>query len=113
MRRVLLVLLLAVAACDYWALSINSDGLIHVTVLGGDGYRPRDGYRIRVIRGPGETSVVNLPESGVLQVDAPPGAQVTLALMPPAGCIAAASEQSVRVGAGSTATARFELACGG
>jgi len=108
MRRLCCCLAL-LAGCDAWSLSINSDGFIHITIVGGDAHRPRGGYRIRVTRG-AESWVVALPESGELRLEGP-ASGVTLALVPPAGCVVAAPTDPVRLESGSAGRAAFALSC--
>ena len=109
--RCLVCCAVLLAACDAWSLSINSDGFIHITVVGGDTHRPRDGYRIRVTRSATDSYVVSLPESGELRLERVPGQSVTLALVAPDGCRVAEPAAVVSAGTGSPQRATFALAC--
>jgi len=111
MRGLVLALVL-LTACDAWSLSINSDGFIHVIIVGGDAYRPRDGYRIRVTRAGGESRVVPLPATGELRIDGAGSETVTLALLPPDGCAVAASPLTVTLEAAHPQGATFAVSCG-
>lgn len=109
MRRLCCCLAL-LAGCDAWSLSINGDGFIHITITGGDPYRPRDGYRIRVTRGE-DSYIAVLPESGELHLEDYAGERLTVSLVPPAGCVVSPATDPVALDAGGAGRATFALAC--
>src|SRR5919204_4961039 len=71
--------------CDEWHLSINSDGLIFISVAG-DGIESRDRFRVRVRNDEGGVRTLELPPSGQLTVTAEADRIVQLTLLVPEGC---------------------------
>lgn len=110
MRRICCCLVL-LAGCDAWSLSLNSDGFIRITITGGEAYRPRDGYRIRVTRG-ADSYVALLPESGELRLHDYAAEPLTLSLVPPGDCVVSPATDAVSLDARRTGSASFALACG-
>jgi hypothetical protein len=85
---------LLLAACDYWHLSINRDGLVFVSVIGVDD-RPRDRFRLRTRHSNGLTRLLSVPESGRVSLNSPADGTLELTLLPPEGCSVSAPNPRV------------------
>ena len=97
-------------ACDQWSLSVNSDGLLFISVVGDSGgHHP---YRVRVRQSDGSTAMLEIPPSGQLSSeDLAPG-MVELTLFAPPGCtVSGANPQNLTVQRGSTSRVAFDVRC--
>jgi hypothetical protein len=103
---------LPLTGCDQWALSVNSDGLLFVSIVGGDGNH-RDRFRLRTRQSNGATRLLDVPPSGSLTLrDLSPGA-LELTLLPPERCaVAPPNPRTLTVGAEGTVRVAFDVRCG-
>jgi hypothetical protein len=108
------ILLALLAACDQWALSINSGGLLFISVVE-DGRQPprRTGYRMRLRDAAGAVRDVDLPVGGDYRLELAAPGSVELTLVPPAGCaVEGANPRTVSLdSAEEPVRARFTLHC--
>lgn len=113
MFRATLVLagLLYLPACDQWHLSINSDGLVFISVTG-DGGEPRGRFRVRTRDAGGTTRMLDVPASGQLTLPAETDGALQLTLLAPEGCqVAGLNPQTLLVSAGQEARVAFDVRC--
>jgi hypothetical protein len=111
-RTVLLAGVLLLAGCDEWHLSINSDGLVFVSIVD-DGHGFRDRFRIRVRDGAGTTQMLNVPTSGELSLPPMRDGELQLTLIAPESCrVAAPNPQTIMVTAGDETRVAFDVHCG-
>jgi hypothetical protein len=100
-------------ACDRWALIVNSDGLLSITIVS-DGGRPDHRYRVRVRQAGGRTQVLELPESGQLSSNAMAAGMLELTLLPPPGCfVTSPNPRNLMVSEGEIIDVNFDVSCGG
>jgi hypothetical protein len=100
-----------VAACDYWSLQINADGLLLVTVIGDDRLSDR-GYRLRTRYQGGATRTVNVPASGRVSFRSPETGPLELTLFPPEGCrVSPPNPRTVMVAVDEETTVAFDVKC--
>lgn len=98
--------------CDEWHLSINSDGLIFISVAG-DGIESRDRFRVRVRNDEGGVRILELPESRQLTMPEQPDRTVQLTLLVPEGCrVDGVNPQTVTATAATSERADFTVHCG-
>lgn len=113
MRRVALglALLLQLAACDYWHLSINSDGLVFVSVITWNS-DPGHRFRVRTRDAGGMTRILDMPASGQLTVTAPADGPLELTLLTPEGCrVMGSNPRMVTLAAGQEVRSGFDVRC--
>jgi len=104
--------LLYLAGCDQWHLSINSDGLLFVSIIGDD-TGPRDRFRVRTRDAEGTVQVLDVRSSGRLTLSPVAAGTLELTLLPPTGCtVTGANPQVLTVAADKTVGASFEVRCG-
>jgi|ERR671910_339319 hypothetical protein len=72
------------AACDDWALLINSEGTLSITIVS-DGDRG-DRFRVRALQSNGISSTLDVPPSGTLELGRFRPGRLELTLLAPAGC---------------------------
>lgn len=107
-----LAALLLLTACDQWALFVNSDGVLSVSIFS-DGSQPQDGFRVRLRQPDGTTRVLDLPASGPLTVGGAAGSTVELTLLAPEGCrVSAPNPRTVSRGSDQTVGVVFDVHCG-
>ncbi|MEO8090479.1 MAG: hypothetical protein ABI703_09295 [Gemmatimonadales bacterium] len=107
-----LVVLLHLAACDQWHLSINSDGLVFVSVIGA-GAEPRGRFRIRTREAGGTTRTLEVPTSGEMTLTPLSAGDLEVTLLMPDGCEASGpNPQRLGVFGGQEARVSFEVRCG-
>jgi hypothetical protein len=108
-----LAALLLLTACDQWALFVNSDGVLSVSIFS-DGSQPQDRFRIRARQGDGTIRVLDVPASGPLTLNGPAGSTVELTLLSPEGCrVSAPNPRTVSPGSDQTVGVVFDVQCGG
>jgi hypothetical protein len=108
-----LVALLLLTACDQWALFVNSDGVLSISIFS-DGFQPQDRFRVRARQADGIIRVVDLPASGPLTLSGAAGRTVELTLLSPEGCqVTAPNPRTVSVGPDQTVGVVFDVQCGG
>ena len=113
MSRILLLLgLVLLPACDEWHLSINSDGLVFISIVD-DGDELGDRFRIRISDDGGTSQLVNVPSSGQLNLPSMAAGRVQLTLMAPEGCqVVGANPQVVVVSERNETRVLFDVHCG-
>lgn len=100
------------ASCEQWHLSINSDGLLFVSVIIVDDDEPRDRFRLRVREADGTVRVGDVPASGHVTVSALADGPLELTLLPPAGCrVEGANPRTMMVEAGEPLRVSFSVQC--
>lgn len=103
--------LLFLTACQEWHLSINSNGLVFISVIGDGELRHR--FRIRSRDGEGTVRILDVPASG--QVTLTPVADGTLevTLLTPGDCrVAGPNPRTLSVAAGLAVDLDFNVRCG-
>jgi hypothetical protein len=85
MKWYIVCLVTLLAACDYWSLQVNGDGLLLVTVIGDDRSKG-GGYRVRTRHPDGSTRTSDVPASGRLTMRSSGTGMLELTLLPPAEC---------------------------
>jgi hypothetical protein len=107
-----LVALLPLAACDQWALFVNSDGVLSVSIFS-DGSQPQDHFRIRARQTDGTLRILDVPASGPLTLSGSAGSTVELTLLTPDGCrVSAPNPRTVSAGSDQTVGVVFDVHCG-
>jgi hypothetical protein len=107
-----LVAFLLLTACDQWALFVNSDGVLSVSIFS-DGSQPQDGFRIRARQADGAIRILDLPASGPLTLSGAAGSTVELTLLSPEGCrVSAPNPRTVSTGSDQTVGVVFDVHCG-
>ena len=107
-----LAALLLLTACDQWALFVNTDGVLSVSIFS-DGSQPQDRFRVRVRPPDGTARVVDVPASGPLALTGVAGSTVELTLLSPAGCrVSAPNPRTVSPGPDQTVGVVFNVHCG-
>ena len=102
--------LLYLAACDYWHLSVNADGLVFIAVVGDA--PTREGFRVRIRRSDGGTRLLDVPPSGRLSLSPTTAGTLELTLLPPAGCrVAAPNPRVLTVAADEPVRVNFDVRC--
>jgi hypothetical protein len=103
--------LLHLATCDQWHLSINSDGLVFVSVIGDNG-EPRRRFRLRSRDAGGTIRVLDVPASGQLTLTPVADGALQLTLLAPEDCqVAEPNPQSLTMSAGQEARVAFDVRC--
>ena len=103
--------LILLAACDQWHLSINSDGLVFISVIG-DG-EPGDRFRVRSRDAGGILRTVDVPPSGQLTLTPVADGALQLTLLAPEGCqVTGSNPRAVTVSAGQEVRVAFDVRCG-
>jgi hypothetical protein len=97
-------------ACDRWALVINGDGLLLVTVVG-DG-NVQDRFRVRARQSDGTSRTEDVPASGNLRLGNFPAGQLELTLLAPPGCrVRAPNPRTLTVTEDESLNIGFEVHC--
>jgi hypothetical protein len=99
-------------ACDQWALFVNSDGVLSITIVSdGDG---RDRFRVRALQSDGISRIMDVPSSGSLTFGAFSAGEVELTLLAPAGCrVADPNPRRLMVNADEPVSVAFDVHCSG
>ena len=109
------VLIFAVAsplltACDRWALIVNSDGLIFISVIN-DGDR-NGGFRVRARESDGTSRIMDVPPSGNLSLDNLSRGPIELTLLAPEGCsVSAPNPRTITTDTDDSVNVGFEVHC--
>lgn len=104
--------LLYLTACDQWHLSINSDGLVLISVIG-DAGEPRHRFRVRARDAEGAVRILDVPASGQLTLTPVADGTLELTLLHPEGCrVAGANPRTLSVAAGESVKVDFDVRCG-
>jgi hypothetical protein len=108
-----LAALLLLTACDQWALFVNSDGVLSVSIFS-DGSQPQDRFRIRARQTDGTLRILDVPASGPLTLSSAAGSTVELTLLTPDGCrVSAPNPRTLSPGSDQTVGVVFDVQCGG
>jgi hypothetical protein len=103
--------LLSFAGCDQWHLSVNSDGLVFISVIG-DEDRPRDRFRLRTRTSDGVTRVRDVPASGRLTLRPVAAGDLEITLLPPDGCrVTSENPRTLTVAAHEAIELAFDVRC--
>jgi hypothetical protein len=111
MFRAALVLagILYLAACDEWHLSVNSDGLVFISVTEDTG-EPRHRFRLRTRHADGALRTREVPASGLLAL--PAGGTIELTLLTEDGCeVTRDNPRILSVAAGEEIRTDFDVRC--
>jgi hypothetical protein len=107
-----LAALLQLAACDQWHLSINSDGLVFVSVIG-SGAEHRERFRVRTRGAGGTTRTLDVPASGELTLAPVAEGELQVALLSPEGCrVSGPNPLTVTVVGDQEVRLVFDVRCG-
>jgi hypothetical protein len=105
--------LLPLSACDQWALMVNSDGILFVSIVS-DGFRGEDRFRVRTRESDGTTRLLEVPASGKMSFRSGSADPLELTLVAPPRCrVSAPNPRSVTVAAEQTVTVAFDVHCDG
>jgi hypothetical protein len=97
-------------ACDQWALFINSDGVLSITIVS-DGNVPGR-FRVRTRQSDGFSRIVEVPSSGSLTLGTFRAGELELTLLAPEGCrVAAPNPQTVVANPDEMVTVAFDVRC--
>ena len=113
MRRTSLALagLLLVAACEEWHLSVNSNGLVFISVVQEAGEPPHR-FRLRTRDAAGAVQILEVPASGHLTFTPVVDGPLEITLLPPNGCrVTGALTQTLRVTAAQEFRLAFDVRC--
>ena len=102
--------LLFLGACDQWHLSINSDGLVVISVIGDSEFRDR--FRVRSRDAGGTIRTLDVPPSGKLTLTPVADGALQLTLLAPEGCqVAGPNPRALTVSAGQDVRVAFDVRC--
>jgi hypothetical protein len=102
---------LPLTACDQWALLVNSDGILSVSIVS-DGFQAGDRFRVRTREGDGTTRLLDVPDSGVITFRSGSAGPLELMLLAPERCrVSAPNPRTLTVAADQTVSAAFEVHC--
>ena len=108
-----LAALLLLTGCNQWALFVNSDGVLSVSIFS-DGSQPQDRFRIRARQADGTLRILDLPASGPLTLSGAAGSTVELTLLTPDGCrVSAPNPRTASPGPDQTVGVVFDVQCDG
>ena len=103
---------LSLPACDQWHLSVNSDGLVFISVIG-DGVERGGRFRVRTRDAGGNTRMLDVPASGQLTLTAQTDGELLLTLLTPEGCrVSGPNPRSLVLSTGQEARVAFDVRCG-
>lgn len=104
--------LIYLTACEEWHLSINSNGLVLISVIG-DAGEPRHRFRLRSRDAGGMIRILDVPPSGDLALAPVSDGELQLTLLAPEGCwVAGPNPQTLSVSGGQAARVAFNVRCG-
>ena len=107
----LVAVLLPMTACEAWHLSLSSDGLVFVSVVGITG-EPGHHFRVRTRDAGGATRTIDLPPSRELTLSPGVDGALELNLLAPAGCqVQGANPRTVVVAMGGETRLVFDVRC--
>jgi hypothetical protein len=103
--------LLSITACDEWHLSINSQGLVFISVTGSPA-EPRHRFRVRTRDPQGSARTVEVPGSGQLTLTTLAGGTHELTLLTPEICrVSGSNPQLIETTAGAVVRLEFDVRC--
>jgi hypothetical protein len=99
-------------ACDQWALLVNSDGVLSITIVSDGNGRER--FRVRALQSDGISRIMDVPSSGTLTFGAFSPGELELTLLPPAGCrVTDPNPRTLLVDADERVNISFDVHCSG
>src|SRR5919112_407190 len=111
-RTLALAGLLFLPGCDQWHLSINSDGLVFISIID-DQDLPGDRFRVRIRNFNGTTQTLGVPASGELSLTQAADGLMELTLVAPDPCqVLGANPRSISVSSGKETRVSFDVRCG-
>ena len=113
MRRTALALagFLLVAACEEWHLSVNSNGLVFISVVG-DAGEPRHRFRLRTRDTGGAVQILDVPAAGHLTFTPVVDGPLEVTLLPPDGCrVTGDNPRTLAVTAAQELRLAFDVRC--
>jgi hypothetical protein len=106
-----LTALLYLSACEEWHLSINSNGLVFISVIG-DNADPKHRFRLRSRDARGGVRILDVPASGQLTLTPVSDGTLELTLLTPDDCrVAGSNPRTLTVAAGQEVRLAFEVRC--
>ncbi|HEY8197999.1 MAG TPA: hypothetical protein VIG04_13540 [Gemmatimonadales bacterium] len=106
-----LTALLYLTGCEEWHLSINSDGLVFVSVIG-EGSDPLHRFRLRIREADSAVRTLDMPASGQLTVKAAADGPLELTLLTPEGCrVRGSNPRTLTMTAGQEVGSVFDVRC--
>ena len=114
MRRAALTLggFLLLAACEDWHLSVNSNGLVFISVVGDTG-EPGHRFRLRTRDSGGAVQTLEVPASGHLTFTPVVDGPLEITLLPPDGCrVTGENPRTLSVTAAQELRLTFDVRCG-
>jgi len=111
MLRLGLAGLLYLTTCQEWHLSINSDGLVFISVIA-DGGDHRERFRVRTRDAGGTIRILDVPASGQLTLRPATDGALELTLLTPEGCrVVGSNPRTLTVAAGQEIRSAFDVRC--
>jgi hypothetical protein len=103
--------LLLLSACDRWALFIDSDGVLAITIVNDGEWSGGFRVRIRDVDG-GTNRIVDVPPSADLSLDGLGARELELTLLAPTGCrVAEPNPRMVTTESDKPVHIAFEVHC--
>jgi len=96
-------------ACDHWALLVNTDGVLHITIVS-DGNAPRR-FRVRAQDSDGGSWIMEVPPSGKLDLSAVAAGELELTLLAPPECRVEPPNPQTINGMNETINVAFDVHC--
>jgi hypothetical protein len=101
---------LLLTACDQWALLINSDGILSITVVSNGDASGR--FRVRSRDSDGKSQIMDVPPSGKITLRAFEPGELELTLLAPEECrVAAPNPRTILTHADETMNVTFDVHC--
>ena len=98
-------------ACDQWALMVNSDGVLHISIAS-DGFQAGGRYRIRTRESDGTTRLLDVLDSGVTTLRSGSAGPLELTLLAPRQCqVSPPNPRTLTVATDQTVSVAFEVHC--
>ena len=102
---------LSLTACDQWALMVNSDGILHISIAS-DGFQAGGRYRIRTREADGTTRLLDVSDSGVTTFRSGSAGPLELTLLTPQQCqVSPPNPRTLTVAADHTVSVAFDVHC--
>jgi hypothetical protein len=102
---------LPLTACDQWALLVNSDGILSISIVS-DGFQAGDRFRVRTREADGDTRLLDVPDSGVMTFRSGSTGPLELTLLAPGRCqVSAPNPRTLTVAADETVSVAFTVHC--
>jgi hypothetical protein len=106
-------LLHPITACDQWAVLVNSDGVLSISIVS-DGFGLGNRFRVRARQADGVIRVLDVPPSGKLMLGGTGDGPVELTLLAPGDCrVSGLNPRTVSAGAHESVNVVFDVDCRG